>query len=217
MLTRYFHLRENETLGQLGWLMEGAPSSYEPGGGMTTAHDILEHQPNDNGSIEHELMALGAMVHVRMEGCYWSRHGSLLKPVEHLSSGLVFLFNNYRDEFESLTRYHKRTHAVVQHEDLFTDVLNTFRADEDVRELCSRSFLRSWTSRALPWLRVGYRKSAARFRSIPSWTLTSCFMSIEKQVDDLTLRDEAQYCRLVVKADAAAGTAHVYLEGYEDL
>lgn len=212
MLIRYFHLKENERRESLGWLMEGAPNTYEPAGGMTVAHDILEHQANDNGSIEHELMALGAMIHIREEGCYWSRQGSLLKPVKHLSSGLVFLFNNYRDEFESLTRYPKKTCAIHRHEKLITTMFNHFRSDEYVSEVCSRTFLHSWVNRALPWVRVGYRQSVARFRSIPSWTLTSCFISIQKQVDDLTLRDEAQYCRLVVKADAAAGTACVYLE-----
>lgn len=37
----------------------------EPGNGMTLAHDILEHFPKDTGTMEEEMMALGAGLFVR--------------------------------------------------------------------------------------------------------------------------------------------------------
>ena len=59
-----FKVEEHEEYGSLGfkpsWYPNGAPL-----GGMTAAHDILEHFPNDNGGAESEFLALGAALWIR--------------------------------------------------------------------------------------------------------------------------------------------------------
>jgi len=62
-----FAVAEHAEFGGLGLVPKWYPTG-DPLGGMAAAHDILEHFPNDDGSTEGELQALGAAIWVRGEG-----------------------------------------------------------------------------------------------------------------------------------------------------
>lgn len=73
MRTFHFDVARHEEYGTLGLRPRWYPNG-DPLGGMTAAHDILEHFPRDDGGTEGELMALGAALHVRSDGGWRNRY-----------------------------------------------------------------------------------------------------------------------------------------------
>lgn len=66
LATEIFTLREDRELGGLGWFPRWAPETFYGNlEGRMFAHDMLEHKPNDSGSVADECRALGAVLRVR--------------------------------------------------------------------------------------------------------------------------------------------------------
>ena len=66
MITKTFIIEEHEEYQTKGARPIDTPHA-DPLGGMSVAHDMLEHFHNDQGSVYEELMALGASYYVRGE------------------------------------------------------------------------------------------------------------------------------------------------------
>ena len=65
MIEKRFVWAPNMGAGSMGWRMLGQPT-FTPASPRLVAHDIIEHGPHDNGSLEDELRAVGAVVFVRL-------------------------------------------------------------------------------------------------------------------------------------------------------
>lgn len=74
----------NDFNGEDGWLLK--PEFNVSMTGTTFAHDIVEHHPKDNGSIEHELMALGAILFGRYQMGYATEEG--------IARDIAYMFTN---------------------------------------------------------------------------------------------------------------------------
>jgi hypothetical protein len=89
-----FVCKKHEEYGSLGWALKCKPH-FEPLGGMTVAHDVMEHFPRDNGTLAAEWQAFGAMMRIRHEGNWWSNQGNT-KYQEFGDQAYVDLFDHYR-------------------------------------------------------------------------------------------------------------------------
>lgn len=63
MLKRILEWREDADYGEQGWIPNWIPGANITSG-FGLAHDVLEHDREDNGTIEEEFKAMGAMIYV---------------------------------------------------------------------------------------------------------------------------------------------------------
>jgi hypothetical protein len=70
MVTKKFTCKEHEEHGFSGWVMNTMPH-FDPGTGMTVAHDCLEHLSRREG-LEGEMEAFGVSLWGRHQGGYWA-------------------------------------------------------------------------------------------------------------------------------------------------
>ena len=190
MPTYEFEKQYNDEFGSYGWLLRGAPSTYFPILGMGVAHDILEHQPGDNGTVEEELMALGAALYIRGNGDYWGRGGSKIPPGDHLASDisndLAFKYGGVDEGIASPGRTKKLDDFVEEwiaqavdgtkkefeyHAQYYSNELEEFHAN-----------VADYLKKVPGWLRIGYRKAKKRYKVSP-WDLCEIFSKIEKDSD----------------------------------
>lgn len=180
-----FVVERHEEYGELGFKPKWMPVA-DPLGGMAVAHDILEHIKNDDGSTEHELLALGSSMWIRGDGCYYDAKG--------LACNDEAKYIGYA--FPELFRIHEQEHG-GGHIRFFRNVYG------DLRERCERVVhegnkrlredemepLGTQDQRmARNWLAEGYRRARRRFyeqRGLDACTVAHYFLQIEKEADGL--------------------------------
>lgn len=221
MLIRRFKLKEHEEYGMNGWLMVGAPNTYVPLTGMAVAHDLLEHRRNDQGTVEDELLAFGAILYIRGEGGYWARKGNVHPPGHHLGSEIA---DDLGVKYEGISlgiQDPGRTRPLEDHvEEWITDAIREARVH--IREymnnghasdpIVDKSQVEEYLSRVVGWIRRGYRMTAKRYHGIPSYNLAYLYAQIEEQADKLLKDDMAQYCEMVIRLNPRKCSVQVYLD-----
>lgn len=213
MATYTFVRRHNEEYGTDGWLLKGAPISYDPIGGMGVAHDILEHRLNDTGSVEDELLALGASFYVRGRGGYWN--DTPKSPGFHVSSVISFDLGMKYEGVQLLSPPGKsRPLDNNDYDDVncwISEALLSAARDlkeQEVRDKDTRQFV----SYAEGWLRQGFRRAQRRYREICPESLTYMFKKIEQTADRLLEDDDSLYCPMVVRVIPKKESVSVQLD-----
>jgi len=187
-----FTVREDEEFGGQGLKLNGL-DWISPTSGMGAAHDMLEHFPGDNGTMEEEMMALGAMLFVRGE-TYNGMIGGLYSVAENMASD----FRNFNDYFQADNRTGRLRYPGITRklrdfdhlEDIITEMVCTVRnmfADEEEQ-------IPAWINDAdiRGWMRRGYRKARRRYRClrVPHYELPSLFRGLEQDLDKHLQRAE---------------------------
>jgi hypothetical protein len=172
-MKRTFKIIENDELEMLGFLEVGAPSEFEPLAPMGTAHDCLEHFKGDDGSIDHEFMALGCMLYIRGEGGYWN------EPYEK---------NCSMELSATLWRYYEQGYKMRD------PASNRIEISESIQLVCEyarkgipdehhavdRSRLRLFLEAAAYWLQVGYNRAIRKYPN--RYQACDVFREIEYQL-----------------------------------
>lgn len=222
MTTFRFDKREHTEYGHDGWLLEGSPSTYEPLSGMAVAHDLLEHKRDDDGSIEDEFMALGAMIHIRGEGGYWPMYHPMQhaqSPGENMPGDLVRLWTG-AESFEGAcyagTRDPGRTTRL---DDEWCEEQITIGLREAKRELvdeydCDAREIDTFLAHARGWMRKGYRHARRRYKRCCPAELAHVFHTIEREADRLLKL--ADFEQLVVRFTKCRCDVSVSLEYPKD-
>lgn len=216
MLTRFFECREHEEFGSLGWAMVGKPA-FDPLGGMTVAHDILEHFPNDNGSVEDEFMALGASLLVRDGNVYYAQKGSRYSAGANIASDFVEHYHvmcRERSGFSFQEPGRTQTPRDIE-SDLDTifhegrKILQAELEPEDYNEF----FSPQQQAKARGWFIRGYRKACRRYRNIEPFRLCVVFTAIEQKADKLL-----EYAKIGQRMKIAVNIkAEKVIAGIEDI
>ena len=210
MITRLFECREHEEYGSLGWRPLWMPMA-DPLQGMAVAHDVLEHQRHDDGSVEHELMALGARGFVRYAGDYFTHNNAY----ENLSSewGFQVGYLAARGELSSfLLREPGRVPSLDDdHTDKFfragvADMLPYLLREYDewteTHDVIKRDPL--FETKAVGWLRKGYRRAKHRYGryNLQLYNMCKLFKEIEQAADNnLQCAEEGMWLRVQVDCD----------------
>lgn len=183
---------------------------------MGVAHDVIEHRVRDSGSIEDELLALGACLLVRGQGGYWANSFSC--PGYHIGSDIGEMLGLQYGGVDDGIADPGRTlplssdveawisKAITQTQRLIRDDSKS-HLDDDVLDFCIR---------ARGWLRRGYRRAQHRYQGISPFVLTHLFQTIEKQADRFLADDDSLYAPLVVRFLIRDARTVVYLE-YSDM
>ena len=70
MFTKLFTYAEDPKSGRTGW-RPAALGNFAPGNPLLVAHDLVEHAPNDTGTLEDEFRAVGALAFTRITSGYF--------------------------------------------------------------------------------------------------------------------------------------------------
>jgi hypothetical protein len=211
-----FVCKKHEEYGSLGWALKCKPH-FEPLGGMTVAHDVMEHFPRDNGTLAAEWQAFGAMMRIRHEGNWWSNQGNT-KYQEFGDQAYVDLFDHYRKVVYGELSVDEAPRTMKLEDDLEEQIqkmVANFRREID-REVdpddqsCDVDF---FCKNLVGWIRIGYRKACKRYSEVPAWKLSEMFSTIADKADKL-LKDAYEGMEMVVEMEAFNG--HVSVEAVED-
>lgn len=184
-MIRTFVWRNNDEFGA-GWVPTWIPG-FNSVWGRAMAHDIMEHRPNDDGTIESEIMAFGAM--------QWTRGRAFsIKPsdlgaelgdlIEHAitSDGALKEPPPTKpiDSEPEMEEAMKEISEVVPHA-YVNDAKYVFgksQWDLAIPPIIKRSKIIG--RQTLGWLRLGARCAMRRYRGISPYTLYECFLALEQ-------------------------------------
>jgi len=201
MIVATFEIKEHEEYGGKGLAMVGRDWA-DPFAGMAAAHDMLEHFPKDDGSTEHELMALGASYHVRDESNYYAAKGQLRTSPGYNWSGDLAEQNNYmiqRGDGEYLRDPPRTTREDEYFESEIETAIGEARKDFDPGDLPGL-LKKSQQWKIYGWMRLGYRRAKRRYAKSNRCFLLSCFMEIERLADQfIKYGEEGQRCKIIAE------------------
>lgn len=194
-LTARFQLRTHEEYGSPGLAMVNRPWA-DPFGGMAAAHDMLEHFARDRGTVEEELMALGAALYVRRANTRWFDRAS-----ENIGSDFRdqsrYLGDSGRTELDDPGRTRASEIDSIVHDAVeYAKLDASYDGDETPPLLMD-------PERIVGWFRKGYRKAKARYRGIDQQALWHTFFRIEEAAERAIKRmDEGEIVTITAYPDA---------------
>jgi hypothetical protein len=179
MIRKTFEWRLDPDSGEFGWIEKNQPT-FNAADGRMVAHDTLEHFAPNYLPVTEEAMALGALIHVREQGG-WFSNLSNPDPVFHLSADVSRLLQDiaYGEGVDpvSITRP-IRDESV---EGLIQEVIQ-----EAHKELLGEGDMvtPAMTSSLTSWMRIGYRRAVRRYHDNSPWHLTCLFQRIADEIDE---------------------------------
>ena len=197
----------NDDYEEEGLLNIKAPSTFDPSfDGELLAHDILEHFPNEEGSIEEELMALGAVMWVRGLGYYWESYRIYdfwerkLSPSRRICHDILNLAYPIRNNPGALqgglsgfkvpnTKPLKGDHEWIEKEIIEATRLAFKLICEDVDGPDEWEFEVTparFCLMARHWMRKGFRRAQKRYKGHEPEEIAWVFKRITDQVNEIT-------------------------------
>lgn len=207
MIRRTFVCEEHEEYGSLGWRPEWMPNA-EPYGGMAVAHDMLEHEPNDDGGAEAEFRALGAALWLRGDTGYFQNG----RPGENLASDIPDILGRVWYGGQTLTDP-GRTYRLPERAEIeLNRVRSELRKHYQYEDPEDRRPTRQEVDRILGWMRRGYRGAIRRFRRLDNYSLChAVYQRIENTADAL-LRHAEEGQRMIVRVNLRRCDVDIQLE-----
>lgn len=212
MKTYTFTVAEHEEYGGLGFKPSWYPNG-DPLPGMAVAHDILEHFPGDDGSVEGELQALGASLYIRGESGYTARYS--MHPVEkHIGADFPLLWEHmqhedHRDMVKECPKV-RESSLLEQCRECVRYGVNDIEGNE-VDPLPSKEC----RERMACWLAVGFKRAEKRYKGKCYEVAWSLFQPIQQEAGKL-LKHAEEGMVLTVQVDFQRHKTHVscdYPEG----
>lgn len=181
----------NQELGFNGILAQNSPGHFEPGTGLTLAHDILEHVASHPDPYVDEFMALGAMVAVRVEQGY--HNGYRYMEMGVLANEVYTLVQSMYWQGETLTE----PATLPQGHDLWEEVLsltekgiNDFLGEEDDENVTIPENL---AENITAWVIEGYENCLQHYEGQDLYSICHLFKKIAEQCDKWLKEAEIGY------------------------
>jgi hypothetical protein len=175
-MKKYFIAKESEWSGNLGFIEKGAPEEFTPLGGIGTAHDCLEHFPGDDGSIDHECMALGCSLWIRGTGGYDFR-GSAETSIA--SEFYTMLWGYYLDGYTLRSAKSNLETTPLVHYTVALIKDGVYEEAGDDANLIDEEQLDEFVKRCTYWMQVGFNKAKKRYPECH----TACYLF--QQIEEL--------------------------------
>ena len=193
ILERRFRIEMSELYGELGLCPEDMPNA-DPVMGMAAAHDLLEHEPGDDGSIAAELRALGA-------AC-WLRE--TIEP----KYDMIDLYQHFAYEGFTIDKAPADTEILSQFDYFPNDTLDLLKSEylsygEKEERAAIADFMRYRWDFAR-WVSIGYRNAQERYSQIGRYETKQAFKRFEDAAQKfLNNAEEGQ--TLVLRFDIETG------------
>lgn len=178
-----FVVGKHPHFGTLGLKMEGR-EHFDPLGPMAVAHDLMEHFEDDDGTPEHELLAIGAGWYVRDHGRYlelkgFPRFNSLR---EHLHANLKNVRDELRLRVTGMLQPCPMRVAEMNIPSSISDMLAAAALDADADQ--------TLLVLARDWLKWGYVRAADRYSPHTAASVCATFGNVEDLVAHYLASDE---------------------------
>lgn len=216
MIRHKFVLETSREYGSRGLRLLNRPH-FDPLGGMAVAHDMLEHFQYDDGSIEHEIMALSAGLHVRgFDADQHLRNARVFRrPAENISSEMPSQCHYARDQDKTELLDPGNTKPIAD-DMIEEEIQHTWRLAKRlvIMEFAGEEELYTWIlneQRFVGWMRKGYRKAVKRYRGISPHMLAESFVLIERKADSLLVEYDTE-CFEGIKITFTIDPRRAYLE-----
>jgi hypothetical protein len=190
MLSKTFEYRQDFN-GILGFIPVNAPTLFDAGDGRLVAHDILEHFSNTTCSWEDELLALGAMIHVRANDGYFTSNTYNPDWTTHLANDLLQVFS-----FVSTTRLlHDVAVRDVNHvgDDIDSAITKAYKNMLLERSYDEDNYDIEVITQQLPlikkWVIKGYNKAVKRYSKC-DYPIVNLFYKIENELQKNWYKEE---------------------------
>lgn len=170
-MKKTFIVKRNDEFDYIGAVEKGAPDTFDPLGGMGTAHDCLEHFAGDTGSVDDEFQALGCIIYLRVDQGI-SRDVDVQIEMRQLYHHLLFGV-----PMKKAPRKAKPTHPVIE---WIADKMEDFLIKEGIDDL---SKAEDFTESFIYWANVGYKKAIKKYPS--PYRTGLVFNSIQNEVDEI--------------------------------
>lgn len=212
MIRRSFVWDFDDEMGFDGWAMVGGPKYFWPAHGHGLAHDVMEHFKSDQSRPEDELMALGALMHVRGYQTFIRSAAPLPRIVADEVLSLA------RESIEEHTEWldpgpwrHGRVSGWVEDDmleigEMYSAAIN----DPDENELPKRLGTDEQVRRVKGWLLKGWRRARKRYGETPTWRLRECFNRLAEEVSRQSNGREIGE-KLKIELDVANGHVRAFL------
>lgn len=190
MVTKKFICKEHQEHGFLGWVMNTMPR-FDPGPGMTVAHDCMEHLTRRVG-FEGEMEAFGVALYIRHGGGYWAEKRSHHAEWSYHTSGEIaeFLARDTNltvqaaprtapleddDAEEEIAKMQSRAL-----EEFYAEYAESYGLEDTPREVVILAL-----ERAAVWIRRGWNNAQRKY-SAQQYDMAYMFAQIEREVDALS-------------------------------
>lgn len=176
--------------------------------GYLIAHDIFEHCPSDTGTVEHELMAIGAAIAVRGHTFANFTTGQncasvIARDLENILNCDPILSTTAPPLDDELEHFDNDIQAAVRQ---FRRNLNNgfYMSDDEVVENARRS------DDIIAWMRKGVVRLCKRFGDRGVDWVTYLFDAVSDHVNELLKRNHSEGAEYVLDID----TDRVYVESH---
>lgn len=210
-----FNIVQNDESGMLGFQFEGRRWA-DPLGGMAAIHDVLEHMRDDDGSVEGELMAMGASFLVRGEEFYAISGSYNTSPGYHWSAELAEQIRYMDDSGRRTLRDPGKVplgddNVTAWTDEAIEEARRNWLSENDDMELPAWLAPGPESFKIHGWVRKGYMRAVRRYRKLNPFNgfLAQTFRTAEKELDAILRRaDEGQ--RVSVGFDFSTGQCVVH-------
>lgn len=166
--------------GNCGWILKPEFDVSTP---RAIAHDIIEHFSDDNGSVEHELMALGSILYGRYQMGLVSGDG--------LSSDICYLFMNFILNNKMITNIKYKqglkneTLSERELDNILFDATDYIKKElNNYEEILTSNILKQITDYltiAKKWIIKGYFRAKRKYKD--PYIITELFNEIERKAE----------------------------------
>ena len=191
-----FVFEEHREFGNQGWLLKGHPT-FDPVDARGVAHDLLEHAPNDRGSVLEEISALGAFAFVRIDsGLLFERYSGNRSEAEIIGGDILSVFRDayYAGDEGPHLREKASRWKLLEHdyyEDVFEKAIRYARDhwasemdNEDDAAKAALFFEGHGAAVLMSALRKGFRRAERRYGCCSR--AATLFRRIEREVKNVT-------------------------------
>ncbi|MEZ2310799.1 hypothetical protein AB6809_29565 [Paraburkholderia sp. RCC_158] len=207
MITRKFICKEHPEGGFNGWRPSWMPH-FDPMPGLGVAHDTLEHLVSDDGTVEAEFKAFGAIVWLRDGASWFGRNGTDSDVAVHMSGDI-------REQAEYLNSECRRLRAAPRTQRLSDDCAEEAierciqKGFKEILDECSESTARLLNRNDVrSYMRIGYRRTQRRFAAAGPHNMAWVFDQIVEQADR-KLKGAELDDELIVRVDATLHRVYV--------
>jgi hypothetical protein len=180
----YVDETKDSTVKQSGWRLENTPTFDPMNLGYGVIHDAVEHHEAGESGIENEMMAFGAIFHIRVQGKWWDQFGVGIDAGKMMAWDIARFL--YEQEF-NITPYGFASGVAgkplsaffVAAREHYIKRLYTFH------EVTAGDAELLAYDNACQWLQAGYERSLNRWNGRKPVALTKFFNALSSLVDNL--------------------------------
>ena len=186
-MKKIFEYHDMNDKGYSGLLELNAPNEFNPGQGLTVAHDCIEHFKGDDGSCDKEFMAFGAMLWIRGDNGRLTNYASGWDYSKGMATDLSLDVWNHYCENHDLKPFTPKSRYSYKIEKIANATKDFIYSDHSMENI-DKDKLNYFIEGLKYWISVGYSKAKKKY---PNSSYALCtFELIQEKVDKII-----KYCQ----------------------